>query len=810
MKQRKAFLDSISTLVEEWHPTRNADLSPDKVCIGSEKTVWWLGKCGHEWEASISNRVKGQKCPYCSNHKVLIGYNDLSTTNPELAADWHPTKNCNCSPQMVTAGSGKKVWWKCKKGHEWQAVIADRKNGTGCPYCGNKRLLPGFNDLASVSPKLAQEWHPIRNGELYPSSILTGSAKKVWWLGKCGHEWEAKISERQNGTGCPYCANQKVLSGFNDLATINPQIAAEWHPLKNADLTASAVTSKSNKKVWWLGKCGHEWQATICNRSNGRGCPYCKNRIVLDRFNDLPSTNPKLAAEWHPTKNGLLTPNKITAGSAKKVWWLGECGHEWQAAIVERLNGKGCPFCSSERVLSGFNDLKTRNAELASEWHPTKNGNLLPDQIMAKSNKVVWWLGQCGHEWQSSVNNRSKGNGCPICARESQTSYPEQAIFYYLKKAFPDAINGDKRYKLEFDIYIPSKRIAVEYDGEFWHRSIEKDIRKNKLCEENNITLFRVREEGCPTLPSTENVFVCQANNTKSLQDAIIEMLRQLNISLPVNLAIDNAEIMALKYTNRVKNSVFSFSSKLAKEWHPSKNGALSPQAVYAGSGKAVWWQCDKGHEWQATPNSRTTNDVGCPYCSNKRVLAGYNDLATINPDLAKEWHPINNQGLSPQMVTAGSNKRVWWQCDKGHEWQASIANRSKGSRCPICCNQKVLVGFNDLATINPALASEWHPSRNHDLYPYSVTNKSNKKVWWLGKCGHEWQASIYERQKGTGCPFCDPSAAVKVINTDTQEVYSSYLAAAKSCGLSNGTSISLCCKGKLKTAGGYHWKTLL
>ena len=135
------------------------------------------------------------------------------------------------------------------------------------------------------------------------------------------------------------------------------------------------------------------------------------------------------------------------------------------------------------------------------------------------------------------------------------------------------------------------------------------------------------------------------------------------------------------------------------------------------------------------------SNGRDCPYCNNKKVLSGYNDLATVNPNLAKQWHPTKNGDLTPQMVTKGSNKKVWWQCSLGHEWQANICNRSKsnGTSCPYCSGKKVLAGFNDLLTVNPILASEWSYKLNSNLTPDMVTANSNQKVWWECNKGHVW-----------------------------------------------------------------------
>ncbi|MBQ7976458.1 MAG: zinc-ribbon domain-containing protein, partial [Clostridia bacterium] len=208
---------------------------------------------------------------------AVKGKNDLATLNPKLASEWNYKRNGDSKPEDFAAGSHKKVWWKCENGHEWQATIANRVKGRGCPYCAGKKVLPGFNDLSTTNPTLSHEWHPTKNEDLLPTMVTLGSRKKVWWICKNGHEWETEIVNRTTAkTGCPYCSGKKVLSGFNDLLTSNPKLASEWHPTKNGDLLATMVSSGSHKKVWWICKNGHEWQSEIANRNAGNGCPICR------------------------------------------------------------------------------------------------------------------------------------------------------------------------------------------------------------------------------------------------------------------------------------------------------------------------------------------------------------------------------------------------------------------------------------------------------------------------------------------------------------------------------------------------------
>jgi hypothetical protein len=117
----------------------------------------------------------------------------LTDRNLGLVNEWHPTRNGDLTPEQVTSGSGKKVWWKCSRGHEWETILSNRTNGSGCPYCSGKKASEDYN-LAVKHPELAKEWHPTRNGDLTPAQVTPGSSMKVWWRCSRGHEWEAQAN----------------------------------------------------------------------------------------------------------------------------------------------------------------------------------------------------------------------------------------------------------------------------------------------------------------------------------------------------------------------------------------------------------------------------------------------------------------------------------------------------------------------------------------------------------------------------------------------------------------------------------------
>ncbi|MBQ9032812.1 MAG: zinc-ribbon domain-containing protein, partial [Parasporobacterium sp.] len=156
--------------------------------------------------------------------------NCLASLYPKIAAQWHPEKNGDLTPETVRVETTLRPWWRCEKGHEWQAKTTARAAGLGCPVCQElKTYIRGKNDLQTLCPAIAAEWHPTRNDGLTPVDVRAQSNRKAWWICKNGHEWRATIQGRvvQNSR-CPYCAGRKVMQGINDLATLFPDVAAEW------------------------------------------------------------------------------------------------------------------------------------------------------------------------------------------------------------------------------------------------------------------------------------------------------------------------------------------------------------------------------------------------------------------------------------------------------------------------------------------------------------------------------------------------------------------------------------------------------
>lgn len=163
---------------------------------------------------------------YCTKHEM-----------PHILKEWDTVANGTVTPQNVSYGSEKKAWWICEKGHQWQAVIKSRKAGSGCPVCAGKRIEKTWNSLEACYPQIAKQWNIMKNGDLKPSEVFPSSHRVVWWQCDKGHEWKAEIKSRTQGNNCPVCADRKLLKGYNDLQSKCPDIAKEWHPVRNGVFT---------------------------------------------------------------------------------------------------------------------------------------------------------------------------------------------------------------------------------------------------------------------------------------------------------------------------------------------------------------------------------------------------------------------------------------------------------------------------------------------------------------------------------------------------------------------------------------------
>jgi len=221
----KEYNDELWQKLEKEYSSKN-DNPFSKITPGSHKIYQWICENHEEtYSSSAAARFRGQNCHYCSNNKILVGYNDLATKHPEFLQEWDYEKN-DITPQQVQPKSSKKAWWICQKGHSYHQHIYKHTDGRKCPYCAGRKVLEGFNNIENEN--LIKEWDKKLNSKTI-SEYTNGSNHIAYWICPLNHSYKASIYNRtQRNYGCPYCSGRKVLQGFNDLKSQAPEILKEW------------------------------------------------------------------------------------------------------------------------------------------------------------------------------------------------------------------------------------------------------------------------------------------------------------------------------------------------------------------------------------------------------------------------------------------------------------------------------------------------------------------------------------------------------------------------------------------------------
>ena len=696
--------------------------------------------------------------------------------NAQLMAewDWEENNKINLYPNEVTHGSTKTASWRCINGHHFSARIDHRTiMKSSCPYCAGKRPIIGVNDLATTYPDLLQEWD-YENNELSPDKYLPGSNKNAYWICKrCGNRWQTKIINRAlKKSGCPVCMDiqrgktrtQNTIAKRGSVEIEFPSLASDWDYTKNFPLQPKDVHGNSRKKVWWIGKCGHTWQATIQNRVSGNDCPVCAGKTVFAGFNDLASKYPEISCQWHPALNNGLLPNQVTAHSARKVWWLcPECAEAYYTSIYSRTSLRtGCPVCANKIIVVGKNDLATTHPDLTKEWHPSKNDKLRPSDIVVGSNRKVWWRCEIGHSWQATPSARKSGRGCPICAQEVRP------------------INRQKTY------LIKNGSLADNYPAiaEQWHPTLNADLTPYQvtsgssaliwwICEKGHeweaVISSRTAGRGCPycnnehSTSFPEQVLLYYLSKATTAINRYKYKNRELDIYLPdLNVGIEYNGRYYHRNRTKQDNEKYSFF----------EDQGIRVIVIYEGDitaveGDVLYYQYINSDYLNLAETvlcilrlcSLPATDVDIRR-DRAKIFEQFilqeksQSLAVRYPWLIEEWDNERNGNLTPWQVSYGSNKRIHWKCKKcGYRWEA-VAHSRKKSGCPCCANRVVVKGINDLCTTHPSLAQEWDHKRNKKE-PEEVVAGSHQYAWWICQNGHNWRAQINSRTQGTSCPNC-------------------------------------------------------
>lgn len=515
------------------------------------------------------------------------------------------------------------------------------------------------------------------------------------------------------------------------------------------------------------------------------------------------SNCPELLKYWDTTENekmGMVPCSELVT-SKKEAFWVCENGHHFCCKIYPFSRRKiKCRICAGRDVLPGLNDLETLFPEIANEWDDERNGQKKPNQISPFSYTSYYWICPKGHSYKKKVIQRTRFHkqiDCSKCVKAYSTSFPEQAIFFYVKKCFPDAIN---RYKdpfekgMELDIFIPEYRIGIEYDGEAFHKTDEqhkREQRKYQECQKLGITLVRIKESKDSWNDTSDSTFFVKKRmkdrEFQSFLSFLFGCLFQFSAHLfktnnkidaylnncygfptDFNVERDRAEI--LEYLVDIDHSFGSLHQEQASLWSREKNGNLTPFMFTPGSNYEPTWECPKcGKTWKSPIGSMVKRKVTCcRECSIKNNGAKitnakairHGSLASKNKRLLDEWDFEKNNPLSPYEIPESYSFKVSWKCRIcGHQWMSSPNSRVRKhgvSSCPHCAGRVPIPGLDDLQTLYPKIASEWDRDLNVGKDPSEIRPYSNKAVYWkCKKHGISYLATPANRVSGSGCPKC-------------------------------------------------------
>lgn len=492
----------------------------------------------------------------------------------------------------------------------------------------------------------------------------------------CGREWMAIPGQIMNGRKCRFCA---IKINSNKRRKTNADFLADLAVINSSVKPLEEYIDYNTPILVHCQLCGNEWKASPNNLLAGKGCKLCADKRGADKrrktqqefIEALKGKNPdvELIGEYY-------------MAAKKTIFRCRKCGYEWLAKPNHILSGHGCPVC-------GGSQRKEHESFISQLDSVNPFVDVLGEYINTRT-KITCKCKICGYEWPITPNSLLRGSGCPECDKRNKTSFPEQAIFFYIKKLYPDAIN---RYhgeigRFEIDVFIPSIRVGIEYDGAYYHSSLQRDEKKYLLCKETGIRLFRIMERK----PASDKLadYVIQRdkpNNYETLDNSIIELLHFMDKQCEVNSQKDSIQIREQYYRILEEKSISSKYPNIAEEWLYSQNGKITPQMVSYGSPDKYWWKCSKcGNEWKAAVRDRTVGGKGCSICGHKVTAK---KLTKSNDDFVAELKE-SKPNILPLEEYQGYHTKIQFRCLRcGNEWPAAPADVINRTDCPMCSRKR-------------------------------------------------------------------------------------------------------------------------
>lgn len=844
-QERKANVISKPELMKFWDFEKNT-LDPETTRAQSEEYAWFkCPKCGYSWQAQIRGRLKKDKCPVCETNKIVHkGVNDFRTVYPQLALDTSDEMNPDIDLDSLGAGAHVRIHWKCHVcGFEWDAPIYgrirrykgnykiascpacatnQRKNGydvdypelvplyspnnpipfqdvrgydtkllwicpkhgeyeqylrsmmravkngnTGCPYCHGSQVHPD-ESFGVLHPNLAKEWD--ESNEKTPYDYTEHSRYvATWHCPKCGLKWEADISTRAAGYGkCPNCyGSQTFKERYPEL---------EKYYAKDNDFPFEEATVSDNTPRNWICEHGHEFEDSFNNiHKRGFRCPYCESVKVLQGFNDFATLEPVISKDYDVEKNGNTASDVLI--NNRPAYFKCNQGHSFMRNIVQHVSLKGvCPVCNGYLLQTGVNDLATVYPQAAELWDYEKNDNT-PDKVLATLGARYHYVCKEGHHFKCTLGDLVKNDyKCPVCTgdRVDPQTTSILAVNPELAEEFSEAndVTADfVNYNTERKVYWTCSTCG----GDYLYPVNERKIGDNSCPYCNHIRLKTGINDLTITNPELAKEWAPsntkQANEVGEWQSYVGYWLcPDCGTVYPCevrdrSVGDDSCPVCANKQVKKGFNDLATLEPELADMLSPNCE-RKADEILRTCSYEALWVCPECAGEYRRPVKTKTHDNSDCPYCNGRKVLTGYNDLATTNPELVAQYSSLNERPAT--MVRKDWNFYVYWECPKCHYIHARRLNEKApdNSDCPACNHVKTVQGVNTLQAEFPEIAK--HLSPNNDFTADEILSTSFRSVKWIcPTCGGEYFAPVKDMVKGlVECPYCNNQRPLAGFNT--------------------------------------------
>lgn len=741
-----------------------------------QKKYIWVCKKHGKFTSVLSSMVRAIRsgnngCPFCHGTQVKAE-ESFGTLYPELVEEWDSSNQK--TPFEVTAGSSYEAAWKCSKGHTWKAAVSERANGGKlCPECFPNGNRPSFNAMHPDLKKFFCKENPVQ----FEKGVISDYTPYLW-KAECSHAFTdsfALIHER--GFRCPYCADLKVLAGYNDFQTRYPEYSSSFDEKKNK-ISASEVTCReSDSTRWWKCQYGHAYQRSVRTQIAYKGvCPVCSLHVLQTGVNDAETVYPLIRELWDEEANHKK-PSEVSANRLKIFYFQCDKGHRFRSSItVLEANQFKCLVCENLRMDPDFTSLKAVYPELAEEWSP--NNDKTPYEVKYDSReRHLWVCKTCRCDYLASIEERlTDTKGCLVCKdvkvaagiNDLASVDPQLASEWSPRnERTPDTVLRTQAYTAYW--------ICPDCGGEY-PREVRDRYAGDHACPY------------CKGLRPLQGV-----NDLQTLEPELAKEWSSRNTSSPSSVRRDSSSTYLWickncghEYAAQVKNRYLGDKAcqycygtfvetgfndlkttdpELAEEWSPNNDRPAS-EAKKSWSNYFLWICPDCGYEYGAPPSGRSLGDKYCPVCYPRGVVPGINDLETVDPELAKEWAPSNDKPASQIWRDAGIYSK--WICNTcGQEYRAIVRDRFVGDNaCSICAGTVIKTGFNDLQTTDPDLAEEWAPD-NRVPASKAYKNWRNLYLWICRDCANEYTAAPFKRYAGDkACPYCNNRKVMPGMNS--------------------------------------------